>query len=169
MTFRSPRPINSVPGHVCLLPLRIPTSLLTVSQHQDTSSYKPVKMLCLAAALVAGLQLAAAFVVDGKQKPLGFEPKPKGTTAKAKTQPNIIFILTDDQDLRLQSLDYLPLIKKHLADEGTTYKRHYCTTAICCPARVSLWTGKQAHNTNVTDVSPPYGKQSLNNLDRIIS
>ncbi|KAK3496465.1 arylsulfatase [Neurospora crassa] len=52
-----------------------------------------------------------------------------------------------------------PCSKKHLADEGTTYKRHYCTTAICCPARVSLWTGKQAHNTSVTDVSPPYGSK----------
>lgn len=115
-------------------------------------------MLLFAAALVAGLQLSAAFVVDGGQKPLGFGQEPKGTTIKGKKQPNIVFILTDDQDLHLQSLDYLPLIKKHLADEGTTYKRHYCTTAICCPARVSLWTGKQAHNTNVTDVSPPYGK-----------
>ncbi|KAK1781470.1 alkaline-phosphatase-like protein [Copromyces sp. CBS 386.78] len=110
-----------------------------------------------AAALVAGLQVSAAFVVGGEQKPLGFRQKSKGTAAKEKKQPNIVFILTDDQDLHLQSLDYLPLVKKHLADEGTTYKRHYCTTAICCPARVSLWTGKQAHNTNVTDVSPPYG------------
>ncbi|KAJ4416610.1 hypothetical protein N0V85_002211 [Neurospora sp. IMI 360204] len=109
-----------------------------------------------APALVASLQLSAAFVVDGGQKPLSFGQKPKGTTTKGN-KPNIVFILTDDQDLHLQSLDYLPLIQKHLADEGTTYKRHYCTTAICCPARVSLWTGKQAHNTNVTDVSPPYG------------
>ncbi|KAH7628344.1 alkaline-phosphatase-like protein [Sordaria sp. MPI-SDFR-AT-0083] len=110
-----------------------------------------------AAALVAGLQVSAALVVDGEQKPLGFQQKPKGTATKGNKQPNIVFTLTDDQDLHLQSLDYLPLIKKCLADEGTTYKRHYCTTAICCPARVSLWTGKQAHNTNVTDVLPPYG------------
>ena len=119
-----------------------------------------------AAALVAGLQLSSAFAVDGEQKPLGFERKPKAKT-KGKKQPNIVFILTDDQDLHLQSLDYLPLIKKHLADEGTTYKRHYCTTAICCPARVSLWTGKQAHNTNVTDVSPPYGKLSPSYISTI--
>lgn len=73
-------------------------------------------------------------------------------------KPNIVFILTDDQDLHMQSLDYMPLLRKHLAEEGTLYKRHFCTTAICCPSRVSLWTGKQAHNTNVTDVNPPYGK-----------
>lgn len=64
----------------------------------------------------------------------------------------------------MNSLDYVPLIKKHLLDEGTLYKRHYCTTAICCPARVSLLTGQQAHNTNVTDVNPPHGKIPLTTL-----
>lgn len=73
-------------------------------------------------------------------------------------KPNIVFVLTDDQDLHLQSMDYVPLIKKHLTDKGTSYKRHYCTTSQCCPSRVTLWTGKLAHNTNVTDVLPPWGK-----------
>ena len=72
-------------------------------------------------------------------------------------RPNVVFILTDDQDLHMQSLDYMPLVKKHLLDRGTFYKRHFCTIAICCPSRVSLWTGKTAHNTNVTDVNPPHG------------
>ncbi|KAK5123454.1 hypothetical protein LTR85_002492 [Meristemomyces frigidus] len=38
----------------------------------------------------------------------------------------------------MQSLDYMPLLRKHIIDEGTLYDRHYCTT-------------------NVTDVFPPYG------------
>jgi hypothetical protein len=75
----------------------------------------------------------------------------------AAKRPNIVFILTDDQDVQMQSLDYMPLLKQHLLERGTFYKRHYCTTAICCPARVTLWTGRAAHNTNVTDVSPPHG------------
>uniref|UniRef100_L2FFP9 Arylsulfatase n=1 Tax=Colletotrichum fructicola (strain Nara gc5) TaxID=1213859 RepID=L2FFP9_COLFN len=57
-------------------------------------------------------------------------------------RPNIVFILTDDQDLHMNSLDYVPFIKKHLIDQGTLYKRHF-------------W--KAAHNTNVTDIFPPYG------------
>jgi hypothetical protein len=72
-------------------------------------------------------------------------------------RPNIVFVLTDDQDLHMNSLDYVPLIKKHLIEKGTLYKKHFCTTAICCPARVSILTGKLSHNTNVTDISPPYG------------
>lgn len=80
------------------------------------------------------------------------EPKAGGNA-----RPNIIFILTDDQDLHMNSLDHTPLIKKHLIDQGTLYKRHFCTTAVCCPSRASIFTGKLAHNTNVTDLNPPYG------------
>ncbi|KAK0713927.1 arylsulfatase-like protein [Lasiosphaeria miniovina] len=113
-------------------------------------------------ALAAGLSLLRVAAHDGsQQKPLGDEKK--------GSQPNIVFILTDDQDLHMNSLDYMPLVKKHLIDRGTQYRRHFCTTALCCPSRVSLWTGKQAHNTNVTDVNPPYGgypkfiRQGFNN------
>ncbi|KAI0426278.1 arylsulfatase-like protein [Xylaria sp. FL1042] len=74
-----------------------------------------------------------------------------------RSRPNIVFILTDDQDLHMQSLDYMPFVKKHLVDRGTSFRKHFCTTALCCPSRVSLWTGKAAHNTNVTDVLPPHG------------
>lgn len=70
---------------------------------------------------------------------------------------NVVFILSDDQDAAMDSMAYMPLVQKHLGAEGTTYAKHFTTTAVCCPSRVSLWTGKQPHNTNVTDVNPPYG------------
>jgi arylsulfatase A-like enzyme len=79
------------------------------------------------------------------------------TEADSNRRPNIVFILTDDQDVHLSSLEYMPLVKKHLLEQGTYFGRHYCTTAVCCPSRVTLWTGKAAHNTNITDVNPPYG------------
>ncbi|USW58936.1 Putative sulfatase, alkaline-phosphatase-like, core domain superfamily [Septoria linicola] len=81
----------------------------------------------------------------------------QSTMRTGSSQPNIIFILSDDQDLHMDSLSYMPYLKKHITDQGTTFQRHYCTVALCCPSRVSLWTGKAAHNTNVTDVNPPYG------------
>lgn len=76
----------------------------------------------------------------------------------SKDRPkNVVFILSDDQDAAMDSVSYMPLLRKYLAEQGTTYTNHFTTTAICCPSRVSLWTGKQPHNTNVTDVNPPYG------------
>lgn len=83
-------------------------------------------------------------------------------------RPNIIFILTDDQDVHLDSLEWMPHVKKHLLDQGTSFTKHYCTTAVCCPSRVTLWTGKAAHNTNITDVNPPYGTD-LALITRIIN
>lgn len=74
-----------------------------------------------------------------------------------ETQPNIVFVISDDQDLALGSTEYMPRIRRHLQDKGTLFRNHFVTTALCCPSRVSLWTGRQAHNTNVTSVKPPYG------------
>lgn len=68
-------------------------------------------------------------------------------------KPNFIFIMTDDQDLHLNSLEYQNIVQKQLIEKGTIFKKHFCTVALCCPSRVSLLTGKAAHNTNVTDVS----------------
>lgn len=102
----------------------------------------------LSTALPLGLfvQLSRASANDQTQVPLSADPD----------RPNIVFILTDDQDLHLDFLEYMPFLRQHLTEQGTFYKRHFCTIALCCPSRVSLWTGKAAHNTNVTDVKPPY-------------
>ncbi|TID24788.1 arylsulfatase [Venturia nashicola] len=76
-------------------------------------------------------------------------PKP---TKRENDRPNVVVILTDDQDVHLNSMDYLPLVKQHMTDKGTSFKRHYCTVALCCPSRVvTLW------NTNVTSIKMPYG------------
>jgi Sulfatase len=81
-----------------------------------------------------------------------------GATLHGRSNPpNIVFILTDDQDLHLNSLSYMQSVQKNLAQEGTTFNRHFATVSLCCPSRVSLLTGKAAHNTNVTDIMPPYG------------
>lgn len=71
-------------------------------------------------------------------------------------RPNFVMIMTDDQDLHLNSLDYQPAVLKH-----------FVTMAQCCPSRVSLWTGMAGHNTNVTDIQPPFGKEFLYNTSQI--
>jgi arylsulfatase A-like enzyme len=84
------------------------------------------------------------------------------------TKPNFVFIITDDQDLHLESLTYQPSVRKRMGEEGTFFSKHYCTIALCCPSRVSLLTGKMAHNTNVTDIAPPYGIHSSHNIYQYI-
>lgn len=79
-------------------------------------------------------------------------------SAVSGRKPNFLFILTDDQDLRMNSPAYMPRTQAKIKDKGTEFQNHFVTTSLCCPSRVSLWTGRQAHNTNVTDVKPPYGR-----------
>ena len=57
----------------------------------------------------------------------------------------------------MDSLKYMPAVQKHFGNGGTFHEKHYCTVSQCCPSRVSLLTGKAAHNTNVTAVTEPYG------------
>lgn len=110
----------------------------------------------LAAGLIATATISEFFHLSwfSHQSPQAIS---SASEASTKRQPNILFILTDDQDLELGSVDYTPLIRKHLKDRGTSFQNFFVTTTVCCPARVSLWTGRLAHNTNVTDVYPPWG------------
>ena len=77
--------------------------------------------------------------------------------AKQQKKPNFVFILTDDQDQQLDSLSYMKGVQTHLGSGGTFFPHHYVTAALCCPSRASMWTGKAAHNTNVTDLKGDYG------------
>ena len=78
---------------------------------------------------------------------------------RSSNKPNFLFILTDDLDNQLNSPSYLSKTRSRVKDKGVELANHFVTTALCCPSRVCLWTGRQAHNTNVTDVKPPWGEQ----------
>jgi arylsulfatase A-like enzyme len=75
----------------------------------------------------------------------------------SSTKPNIILILTDDQDVRTGTLDYMPKTRKAIAEQGTSYERFYAPVSLCCPSRVSLLRAQYAHNHNITFVDGPYG------------
>ena len=46
-------------------------------------------------------------------------------------RPNVVFILTDDQDTHMTGLEHMPLTQRYLVDHGTTFNRHYCTGSLC--------------------------------------
>lgn len=104
-----------------------------------------------------GLVTFTAALARDPQAPLS-ESSSASSAKSPQSRPNIVFFLADDQDVHLDSLAYQPAVHRHLIDEGLTFRRHFCTVALCCPSRVNLWTGKAAHNTNVTDINPPYGR-----------
>jgi arylsulfatase A-like enzyme len=74
----------------------------------------------------------------GERQPLAQE---------ATRKPNILFILTDDQDP--ESLSRMGNVKSHLVHKGTRFTNAFATTAHCCPSRVSFMRGQYAHNHGV--------------------
>src|SRR5262249_13857570 len=75
------------------------------------------------------------------------------TSESAK--PNIIFILTDDQDL--ESLAHMPRVQALLVKQGLTFKNAFVATPLCCPSRASILTGQYPHNHDILSNAPPLG------------
>ena len=59
---------------------------------------------------------------------------------------NIVFILTDDQDVMLDGGDHQPQVQALIRDEGVTLTSAFVSTPVCCPSRGSFMTGKHIHN-----------------------
>ena len=80
---------------------------------------------------------------------------PPSPARRRPAKPNIIVLLTDDQESR--SMRVMKIVGKELKRKGVTMKRFYDNFPLCCPSRATILTGQYAHNHNVLSNSPPDG------------
>ena len=78
--------------------------------------------------------------------------------ADAADQPNIVFILVDDQ--RYDELGFInPLLDTPnldaLAERGVFFENALVTTSLCSPSRATILTGQYMHNHGVVDNNTP--------------
>jgi len=82
-------------------------------------------------------------------------------------KPNFVVIQTDDQTLDQLYATYtpaggapivaMPNTLASIGEKGIAFNRYYVSYPLCCPSRVSLLTGRYAHNHNVRGNVPPNG------------
>jgi arylsulfatase A-like enzyme len=93
--------------------------------------HRPARLLVGSLILLAGLMAAT----------------PPQVSAGAKTRPNVLVIMTDDQ--RAGTLRHMPFTRKWFVRGGRNYPEAFTTTPVCCPARASVLTGRYVHNHGV--------------------
>jgi arylsulfatase A-like enzyme len=117
----------------------------------EQSGASPSTRLSLAAGLLALLCLIVLAV-------------PKHSAAAETQPPSFVVIQTDDQTLDelyasfgQPKLQAMPNTLNLIAKRGMTFNRYYVSYPLCCPSRVSLLTGRYAHNNGVKGNVQPNG------------
>ncbi len=89
------------------------------------------------------------------------------TVLPRSSRPNFLFILVDDLDLKLGTLQYMPKLEQYMTSQGLTIDNFLISTPVCCPSRSSVLRGQYAHNHEVlTNAAPLGGFEKFYDLQR---
>lgn len=119
----------------------------TDDQAAQSDPSNPSRKKCIRISLIvmlsSGVVLAVGLLAGLLTRRAHAAPEVGGDNSTTTKRPNIVFIMTDDQDKRLGSTDYMTSLHTELIEKGTEFDNHYTTMALCCPARSSLFRGQQ--------------------------
>jgi N-acetylglucosamine-6-sulfatase len=96
-------------------------------------------MLALAAGVVMALVVTISVMAS----------HPESSSAQTVSQPNIIYIVTDDMRYDDLNSRYMRNTYSLLAQEGMTFDNAFVSNPLCCPSRATGMRGQYAHNTGV--------------------
>jgi arylsulfatase A-like enzyme len=121
-------------------------------RHEQSRTGRGIRLAVIAAGMLALLCLLAT---DNFRS---------SAAAATPERPSFVVIQTDDQILDSlyaafgqPKLRVMPNTLDLIAKRGETFNRYYVSYPLCCPSRVSLMTGRYAHNTGVKGNIQPNG------------
>jgi N-acetylglucosamine-6-sulfatase len=125
-------------------------------------------LVLLASLIVACLASSSATAAsdEGAKAAAAEKRKQPARLLPENEKPNFVVIQTDDQTLDSLyatvntagvEVPVMPNTLALLAEKGVTLNRYYVSYPLCCPSRVSLLTGRYAHNHNVRGNVQPNG------------
>jgi arylsulfatase A-like enzyme len=119
---------------------------------EQSRAGRGIRLAVIAAGMLALLCLLAT---------AGFRSSAAAATPE---RPSFVVIQTDDQTLDQlyaafgqPKLQAMPNTLNLIAKRGETFNRYYVSYPLCCPSRVSLMTGRYAHNNGVKGNIQPNG------------
>jgi len=122
---------------------------------QRTEQSGTSRGLRLATIAAGGLALLCLFAAATQRS---------SAVAATSQPPSFVVIQTDDQTLDelyaafgQPQLQAMPNTLNLIAKRGMTFNRYYVSYPLCCPSRVSLLTGRYAHNNGVKGNVQPNG------------
>ncbi len=85
----------------------------------------------------------------------------QATAQTIPQRPNTVVIMTDDlsrNELNVAlNRGWMPNLKTHVINRGTTFTRSFASNPLCCPSRSTFLTGQYSHNHDVVNNKPPTG------------
>ena len=120
---------------------------------------------------ILSLLLITALLASCSVSMPGLKPSPTSTSTPPPTlvplmdvtvipkpnRPNILFILTDDLDAKLGTLQYLPAVQQLMTSQGLFLNDYIISDSLCCPSRTSILRGQYSQNTGVYTNGPMNG------------
>jgi len=79
------------------------------------------------------------------------------TVQPRSSRPNFLFILVDDLDSKLDTIQYMPHLQQLLISHGLSLDDFLIDTPVCCPSRSTFLRGQYTHDHQVYTNSAPLG------------